>query len=286
MLFVKFLFAFILSGLSFFINSMENSVFFELTSPKGKTHFLFGTIHVDDNRVSNFHPTVYESIKSSNIFLMETDEIQNYEILQNENLIYKKYFDENQIDKIKDLAYFHTMPFERIMLMKPWLLAVIFNSPRPITPFNQDNLLKTKAADNLLIIQGLESVNEHFSTLDSFSIEDQIKMLDLVLARSENEKQIDYDLLVDAYLSNSPPLILKTDQKVTKNIVSDSMWNHIENKLLIERNKLFFERILEVEKDNKLFIAVGASHLSGENGLLNQFKSAGYKMKPLNPFVK
>ena len=49
---------------------------------------------------------------------------------------------------------------------------------------------------------------------------------------------------------------------------------------------LFFNRILELEEGNKLFIAVGASHLAGKNGLLNLFQDAGYSLKPLAPFIK
>jgi uncharacterized protein YbaP (TraB family) len=63
------------------------------------------------------------------------------------------------------------------------------------------------------------------------------------------------------------------------------MWKDMQKKLLINRNTLFFKRILDIEKDNKLFIAVGASHLAGKNGLLNLFKNAGYSLKPLTPFL-
>ena len=49
--------------------------------------------------------------------------------------------------------------------------------------------------------------------------------------------------------------------------------------------KINVRRILDIEKDNKLFIAVGASHLAGKNGLLNLFKNAGYSLKPLTPFL-
>jgi uncharacterized protein YbaP (TraB family) len=271
---------------SFQSYSAESSIYWEITSPKGYKHYLFGTIHIDDNRVINFHPRVLEGIKASDIFLMETDEIQDFKILLVEKSDYKKILSQKELDKMKALAYFHTMPLERVMMMKPWLLAVIFNSPRPITPFNQDNLLKTEAIDSLLVTQGLESVQEHFSVLDTFSLKDQIAMLKMVLSRKENDKEIDYESLVAAYLTNNPAKILEVDEEITKNIVSSAMWNEMRKKLLINRNILFFNRILELEEGNKLFIAVGASHLAGKNGLLNLFQDAGYSLKPLAPFIK
>lgn len=286
MFFVRTLLFFILSSLSFHIFSVDKSIYWEVMSPKGQKHFLFGTIHIDDNRVTNFHPGVIEGIKSSNIFLMETDDIQDFSLLLNKEVLYEKYLTIDELDKMKDLAYFHTMSFDRVMRMKPWLLAVIFNSPRPINPFNQDNLLKTKAIDLSLMTQGLESAQEHFSVLDTFSVKEQISMLKIVLNRDESNKEKDYELLVNAYLKFNPEYILQIDEQVTKKIVSKAMWNKMKQKLLINRNKLFFERILEKEEKNQLFIAVGASHLGGKNGLLNLFKENGYVLKPLLPLVK
>ena len=178
---IRLLLIFIISAISFHSYAKDSSIYWEITSPKGNKHFLFGTIHIDDNRVTNFHPKVLEGIKGSNIFLMETNEIHDFKILLTKTPLYEKELSQKELDQMKALAYFHTMPFERVMMMKPWLLAVIFNSPRPITPFNQDNLLKTKAADALLITQGLESVQEHFSVLDTFSLRDQMRMLKLSL---------------------------------------------------------------------------------------------------------
>ena len=54
-----------------------------------------------------------------------------------------------------------------------------------------------------------------------------------------------------------------------------------KEKILINRNKVFFNRAHELSKNNRLFIAVGASHLGGSNGLLKQFELAGYKLNAL-----
>ena len=149
------------------------SVFWEITDKEEKKHYLFGTIHTDDNRVSNFNPIVLDKLKEIDIFVMETDEILDRSILQVDSKIYEGRLTEKELEKIYALADFHTMSRESILSMKPWLLAVIFDSPRPITPFNQDNLLKSKAEDFLKITQGLESPSEHFKVLDLFTIEEQ-----------------------------------------------------------------------------------------------------------------
>jgi uncharacterized protein YbaP (TraB family) len=271
-------------SLIFFIlplGAEENSIFWKLTSPNGSEHYLYGTIHSDDNRVSDINIGVIDALKSSQIFLMETMEISNPKLLLMNDIAYSLYFNESYMDKIKLLADFHTMSFERVLKMKPWLLAVIFDSPRPITPFNLDNLLKTNARDLGLRIKGLETSEEHFQVLDNFSIQEQVTFLKKVLAKSLEQKEKDYEQLMTAYLSQNLNNIIKINENLTSKLVSKSMWIKIKRKLLINRNNVFFNRSHKLANNNRLFIAVGASHLGGDNGLLEQFKDAGYQLKSL-----
>lgn len=53
----------------------------------------------------------------------------------------------------------------------------------------------------------------------------------------------------------------------------------IQKKMLIdERNNLWMSKIPNLIKDNSSFIAVGAGHLGGENGLINQLRKLNYKV--------
>ena len=271
----------LLSLYIFPLSAHENSIFWKLTSPNGTESYLYGTIHTDDNRVSDINKKIIDALKSSQIFLMETMEISNPNLLLMSNIDYSLYFNESDIDKIKLLADFHTMSFEKVLKMKPWLLAVIFDSPRPITPFNLDNLLRTKARDLGLKIKGLETSEEHFQVLDNFSVEEQVNFLKKVLDKSLEQKEEDYERLMAAYLSQDLSNIIAINEGLTSQLVSKSMWIKVKEKILINRNKVFFNRAHELSENNRLFIAVGASHLGGSNGLLKQFELAGYKLNAL-----
>ena len=261
-----------------------NSIFWQITDLEGKKHYLFGTIHTDDNRVSNFKPIVEEKLKEIDIFVMEADEVIDRSILHVDPKVYSGRISEEELEKINLLADFHTMPREHILSMKPWILAVIFDSPRPITPFNQDNLLKSKAEDYMKITQGLETPQEHFKALDMFTIDEQMSLLKAVLKKDLKQKEIDYELLLSAYLTFSTEKILNTDTLITQRLVSKATWEKMKYHFLTRRNKFFGERVKELIKGNRIFIAVGASHLGGETGLLKQFKDAGFKLKPMQAF--
>jgi uncharacterized protein YbaP (TraB family) len=261
----------------------DQSIFWEITSPKGEVHYLFGTMHSDDNRISNFSKEVVNALKLSDLFISEVTEDLNTQGQNLKNTVYQKFLNRKELDQINHLADFYTMNEEYVFKIKPWLLALIFNSPRPITPFNQDNLLKSMARDLGMKVTGLETSNEHFRVLDSFLVKDQIGILRKVLNLSMKQKEVNYEYLMTAYLSFDPKKILKADEEVTKIIMSQNLWTNLKVKLLINRNDLFMDRILKFSKKEKLFVAVGASHLAGKNGLLSQFRKKGYKLNPLKP---
>ncbi|NQW35271.1 MAG: TraB/GumN family protein [Methylophilales bacterium] len=263
------------------LNAQQHSNFWEIMSPNGKTHYLYGTIHTDDNRVSNIHNGLINALKLSQIFLMEADEISNPSLLMANDIMYESYLSESEMEKVKYLADFHTMQYEKVIEMKPWLIAVIFDSPRPITPFNLDNLLKTKAIDLGLEVRGIETSEEHFQVLDDLSVQEQMNFLKKVLAKTTEQKESDYEQLLSAYLAQNSDTIIIINEALTSKLIPNEVWLKMKKKLVTDRNILFFDRVSELMRDYRLFIAVGASHLGGDNGLLNQFKKSGYQLKSL-----
>jgi uncharacterized protein YbaP (TraB family) len=51
--------------------------------------------------------------------------------------------------------------------------------------------------------------------------------------------------------------------------------------LLDHRNVVMTQRIVDEAKSKDVFVAVGASHLAGEGGLIARLKLAGYTLKPV-----
>ena len=49
----------------------ERGLFWKLKAPNGSTHYLFGTIHTDDNRIIKFLPVVKKSINASDLLVVE-----------------------------------------------------------------------------------------------------------------------------------------------------------------------------------------------------------------------
>jgi hypothetical protein len=188
---------------------------------------------------------------------------------------------EQELDKVYALAEFHVMHRDAAIRMKPWLLAVVFDSPKPLTPFAQDNLLMTKSEDLGKEVIGIEDTQEHFGVMDSFSREEQLVMLRAVLKRTPEVKERDFERLMSAYLAGDSDTIAALDDKITGGMLPPPLWAKMRIKLIDERNKLMAQRILDEANAKSVFVAVGASHLAGKGGLIARLKDAGYKLTPV-----
>ena len=272
--------------LTFSIAANENAIFWELESPEGKQIFIFGSIHVDDNRVVDFSDSVNNAMQKSDLFVSETNNVNNLKVLEGLGSEYNKYLSDEDFQKISELSDFHSIETDFAIKLKPWLLGFIFSSPRAMNPFSQDNLLKVAASNYGLASKGLETVDEHYSVLDSLTPKDQFQILKNVLNLSDADKEKNYELIIKTYLTFNLKNILNIDEEITRSIIPEKAWFSVKNELIHKRNKLFFNRLLILAKKNVLFVAVGASHLAGDDGLLQQFFQAGFKKKSLIPFKK
>lgn len=268
--------------LCFSVIANAGSTFYEITDTKGNKHFIFGTFHSDDNRVINFDPKIINAIKQSSLYMMETDELTDASVIQNLNIDIPAQLTDNELERLKGLINFHVMFYDQAIRMKPWLLAFIFDSPNPITPFNQDNLLKQIAEDAYIKTQGLMTNSEHFSVLDFLTTNEQIEILKNALKRPDNIKQENFEKLLVTYLDGNLIKIHEINEKITLDLMSPELWQKVKQKILIERNQVFNKKILEAMESHQIFVAIGASHLAGDDGLVGFLKQNGLTVQQVD----
>jgi uncharacterized protein YbaP (TraB family) len=258
----------------------DKGLFWKLESPTGKVSYLFGTIHTDDNRVTNFGPNITNAIKSVDTFMMESAENRDPSVMMLKEGSLASFLTEAEFDQVRELADFHTMHMGAAMQMKPWLLAVVFDLPKPQTPFAQDNMLMSESENAAKNVVGIESAKEHFAVMDDFSMDEQLVMLRAVLKRTLAQKEADFERVMAAYADGDSDKIKALDEEVTSGMLPKELSQKIIDRLLVKRNVVMAERATAVAKDSSVFIAVGASHLAGDDGLIAAFRKAGFKLTP------
>ncbi len=264
--------------LTFAAQATEKGLFWKLESPEGVVSYLFGTIHTDDNRVADISPNVLAAINSVDTFMMEAEANNDPSVMLLKEGNLASQLTEAEFEQVRELADFHVMHMGAAMQMKPWLLAVVFDLPKPQTPFAQDNLLMTKAEELGKNVSGIETAKEHFGVMDDFSMDEQMVMLRAVLKRTPEQKVVDFESLMAVYLEGDSDKITTLNEKITAGMLPADLWAKIKDKLLDKRSVLMAERAIPISNEKPVFIAVGASHLAGDVGLINAFKKAGYKL--------
>lgn len=259
-------------------HAAETGLLWKVEAPGGKVGYVLGTIHIDDPRATEFSPALLKAFGDSEVFMMEALPTRDPSVYFMHGRTLRDLLTEDEVEQVIQLADFHVMPTDVAMRMKPWLLAVVFDLPKPKALYSMDELLLAKADEQDKKVLGLEETNVHFATLDSFSIDEQLVMLRAVLKHSQADKERDFETLLKAYLSGDAAKISALDDKMTSAMLPKDLWAKMRVKLIDERNVQMAERIASAANQNAVFVAVGASHLPGEGGLLARLRNAGFKL--------
>lgn len=259
----------------------ENGMLWKLESRQGTISYLFGTIHTDDPRVTNLTESVTRALEGSDVFLMEILPSSDTAPYFMRDISLDQLVNQQELEKVFELADFHVIDRDLVLRMKPWLLAMVFDLPSSQSPYTLDVQLYMQAQRAGKKVQALESASEHFGALENISREEQLLMLRSVLARSQEEKEADFERLISAYEAGDLRKVGELDEQMTGDTLPKALWDKLRVKLLDERNVLMAERIESAAMKKAVFAAVGAAHLPGEGGLITRMRQKGFKISPV-----
>src|SRR5689334_4291572 len=80
----------------------EQGLFWKAEAPSGKVIYLFGTMHTDDNRVTDFSPSIVNALKQIDAFMMETLAPEDPSVFMMQNNL-QDLLTEKELDKVYEL---------------------------------------------------------------------------------------------------------------------------------------------------------------------------------------
>lgn len=263
----------------------EDSLLWEISgNGLKKPSYLYGTIHLMDERVFSFDSIVYdkmmaceafsgellfESVGSQfnpeDLFMDDTLLVDLYED-NADYLIVKKYLIDNL--GIFSLACDSMKPIYTSTLVS--MMDAKFEKSVPL-----DVHLQTYAKNRGKLILGIETVDEQMAALNSISLKDQAKMLleSIVMEDSiDSESLTEY--IIDIYLKQD---LVALDSIMDSGTSVDSFQKYV----LENRNEVMAERIEKFIVAQSTFNTLGAGHLKGKNGVIYLLREKGYKLKPI-----
>ena len=273
------LFTIIFIGLFFSPTANSQSLLWEISGNElEESSYLFGTVHLSDQRVFNFNDSVFAKIDECDAFTMEIEatpenmkEIGNSIFLEDGKTI-------DQMLSTEDYASLKIFFKEKLDLNLDGLK--IF-TPMSIISMATSKLVKSDMntfVDNFLY-QYAQSKNKK-----TFSVEPLQLQIDLM-------KNVPADYLLDVanewdtYQGITDNLIAayaKEDMEALINIMfSDSGFKKMEDDFIWNRNKTMVDSIDLFVNRQSTFIAIGTGHLPLEGGVIDLLRKKGYDVKPI-----
>jgi uncharacterized protein YbaP (TraB family) len=269
-----------LCSLSLRAGEFSKGLLWKLEHNDSAASYLFGTMHSDDPSVVSLPAAVQTAFDQAQAVTLEI-------VLDEETLLSMAtalLLDEGQtLQSIvgpglykRAVRVMETQGVPEMLLsrMKPWAVAVTLMTPPSDNGRVLDLELYQQAVRQGKPVHGLETVDEQLGLFDSLSQQDQIALLEDTL---DHLQDIDKMLLQlrEAYLQRDLDRLVALNQVSMKD--SDPRLVETINRMVVlERNHRMADRLEPHLRQGGQFIAVGALHLPGEEGLLNLLKQRGY----------
>jgi uncharacterized protein len=236
--------------------------------------YLFGTMHIRDDRVYRFCDKLYPLILHSDVYVAEMDLEPFAEYFQGPAYAMHDFFKPAIYGKLrKQFLKSFDVDIERYTHLHPLMIMsaishAILDSDHKVS---LDEHLWNFAKDNQLELQGLETVTEQLTLLHSIAPEPLYVQIRNISARPELIRRFT-DKALTSYVSGD----IHRLYQLTK-----SSMHALRKRIIYTRNRVMAERICSFEVSRQYFIAIGAGHLSGQSGLISMLRKRGWKVTPV-----
>lgn len=253
----------------------------------GGSHiFLLGSIHVAKPDMYPLDYRIEEAYKGSDIVAFEIDmakldplKLRDY-MTNTDGRTLKEQISAENYEKLRQKFSAMGIPEDAMQRFKPWAAAttaqtLTLNQSGYEQTLGIDKFFMNKARQDGKKIRELESAEYQMGLLSGF---DKVgdSFIEYAL-ESTGDPAAEVDRMVDAWK--------KGDKKALMNILDSARYDYPEfeemfEKIIDERNDNMTKKIEDWLKEKKtIFIVVGAGHLIGERGIINQLKKTGkYKI--------
>ena len=263
----------------------ENALLWKIEGPHVKKDcYLFGTMHLIEKDYFFFPDKLTKIVRKSEQLVMELPGIPNQlealKLVQLKEGSFFDFFTPQQTDSIlswakTELKMTETQFKSSMGSMKPFVAIQLAAQMHFLGKTESYEMtLEAIARDNNLEIKGLETIEQQLSFFDNLSKEKQAEMVMEGIRKSDELLNTTLKMEKLYNRQNVDSLYLMIHEE-------GGTISQEENTFLEERNKNWVPKISTVIAQKKTFIAVGAGHLGGPNGLIRLLEQKGYTLTPI-----
>lgn len=266
----------------------------KLEKPGEKPSFLFGTMHMTDPRVTTLPAAAQKAFDASDTVIIETTEVLDQKkmmaaLLKEPDLM--MFTDNTTLSSLlspDDAAAMNKaldargIPPATVAKMKPWMLSAMVALPACELARKAGGapVLDVKLAEDAKAsgkaVEGLETVADQLHAMASLPI--ALHMKDLVETLKLGDKVNDVnETMIVLYQRGDTGLFWPLFRAAMPGEQDDpAAYAAFEETMITSRNKVMVDHARPILARGNAFMAVGALHLPGPQGLVEDFRKAGY----------
>jgi uncharacterized protein YbaP (TraB family) len=274
-----------------------NAVLWRVSRDGVKPSYLFGTIHLSDERVTNLPPMVVAKLEAANRVALEVADVSPQAFMSalgqiQDRLVFK---DGRNLTTLLDPADLATaqsalatvgFPATVRPQLRPWFVTMML----AVTSCERTRLQAGRQPLDLKIgemarrrgvpVLGLETIRDQLLVMAGVPEADQIKVLQATL-KSYARMGDALEAMLQRYLAREMHKVLPMQAEMLRAQGFDpAIMNSFQHALLTVRNPRMRDAALPILAEGEAFIAVGALHLIGETGLVALLRQSGYELTP------
>lgn len=255
-----------------------------LRAPNGAAAFVYGTLHMDDERLYRLPARAEAAFAQAHTVVLEAE----LDAAALTAAARRMYFGDTGTlreaagaelhARTRAVARRHGLPAAQLERMKPWAVATALSTPLPSDRPVLDLALSQRARAQGKRVVGLETADEQLAIFDSMSAPVQLQMLEETVRRYD-ELAILRTRLLDAYLARDLATVARlAEQSLSSG--APELRQVFRHQLIDARNARMAQRAVPILKQGDVFLAVGALHLPGPDGLLERLRRAEFSLTP------
>jgi len=263
----------------------NHGLLWELSKPDIEHAYLFGTIHSEDPEVLQLPQPVQQAIDQSSTvvleMLMDAEAMQysSTAMLMMDGRLLSDIIGKPLFRQAASAIRSRGIQESVLERLKPWAAAVILSMPASETGLVLDMMLYQNALEQGKSVFGLETVKEQLNIFERLSEKDQVTLLQDAV---DNFSELDavHSELLDAYKQRDLAGLMALNE-ASMQTGDAQLADELQQHLILDRNHRMVERMQVYLRQGEVFIAVGALHLPGEEGLLSLLEQQGFTVRRL-----
>jgi uncharacterized protein len=270
--------------------AQENSLLWKITgNGLANASYLYGTIHVIPRKDFFLTDSTLRAFDYAEKIAFEFDLKKELKFLPQLRLMSKMrmrgdttldmLMSEEDYDFVKSKFLQKRIPMRLVNRLKPTLISDFASGNLDemkngsTTSYEMEFLARAKRSKKK--ITGLETAAYQMSVFDSIPYHTQAQMMLEELRSDGSESNREYKRLLKIYKRQD----LESIQKVINS--DEEQTSNFNTILLDNRNRNWIPVIEKLSKKSKMFYAIGAGHLVGENGVIALLRKRGYILTPI-----